>query len=121
MLGTWHRWLSGVRFLLFRVPMDLRHFSAIWERPAVTGHAFLIGIDHYGVPHNRSDQAFVLTDRDYWPAFVSPELGECESARYLWLPPLRTANTPGMISSSQNGLFVMAHSPHLEVSQQASP
>src|SRR5262245_25955473 len=83
MLGTWHRWLSGVRFLLFRVPMDLRHLSAIWERLAVTGHALLIGIDHYGVPDDRSHNAFVLTDRDYWPAFVSPELGECESARYL--------------------------------------
>src|SRR6516165_1561891 len=83
MLGTWHRWLSRVRLLFFRVPMDLRHLSAIWERLAVAGHAFLIGIDHYGVPHDRSNLAFVLTDRDYWPAFVSPELGQCEPAGHL--------------------------------------
>src|SRR5215510_12759155 len=40
MLGTWHRWLSGVRFLLFRVPMDLRHFSAIWRSRSGRGARF---------------------------------------------------------------------------------
>jgi hypothetical protein len=44
-LGTWHRWLTGVRLLFFRVPMDFRHLSAVWERLAVAGHAFLIGVD----------------------------------------------------------------------------
>jgi hypothetical protein len=63
--------------------MDLRHLSAIWDSLAVAGHAFLIGIDHYRIPHDHSDQAFVLTDRDYWPAFVSPELGEREPAGHL--------------------------------------
>src|SRR5262249_56322615 len=53
MLGSWHRWLSRVRLLFFRVPMDLRHLCAIRERLAVAGHAFLIGINH-GVPHDRT-------------------------------------------------------------------
>src|SRR5262249_36941299 len=83
MLGTWHRWLSRVRLLFFRVPMDLRHLGAIWERLAIAGHPLLIGIDHYGVPQDRSHNALVLTDRDYGPAFVSPELGECEPIRHL--------------------------------------
>src|SRR5262249_52764224 len=74
MLGTWHHRLSRIRLLFFRVPMDLRHLSAIWERLAIARHAFLIGIDHYWVPHDRSHNALVLTDRDHWPAFVSPEL-----------------------------------------------
>src|SRR5689334_7652703 len=83
MQGTWHRRLSRVRLLFFRVPMDFRHLSAIWESLAVAGHAFLIGIDHYRISHDHSDQAFILTDRDYWPGFVSLELGEREPARNL--------------------------------------
>src|SRR5262249_39346048 len=83
MLGTWHRWLSRVCLLFFWVPMDLRHLGTIWERLAVTGHAFLIGIDHYWVPHDRSDLALVLTDRHSGPAFVAPELGERESTGHL--------------------------------------
>jgi hypothetical protein len=47
-------------------------FSAIWERLAIAGHTFLIGIDHYRVPHDHSDLAFVLTDRDYWLLLIIP-------------------------------------------------
>jgi hypothetical protein len=46
MLGTWHRRLSRVRLLFFRVPMDLRHLSAIWRAIATLaeiGQASLVG------------------------------------------------------------------------------
>src|SRR6266481_6875603 len=83
MLGTWHRWLTGVRLLFFRVPMNFRHLGAVRERLAVAGHAFLIGVDHWRIPHDHSDLAAGRTDRDDWPAFVSPELGECEPIRHF--------------------------------------
>src|SRR5215472_11628152 len=83
MLGTWHRWLTGVRLLFFRIPMDFRHLGAVWERLAIARHAFLIGLDHCWIPHDHSDLASVLTNRNYWPAFVSPELGEREPIRHL--------------------------------------
>src|SRR5690242_2356406 len=65
MLCTWHRWLTGIRLLFFRVPMDFGHLGAIGERLAVAGHAFLVGVDHYGVAQDHSYLASVLTDRDY--------------------------------------------------------
>jgi len=42
MLGIWHRWLTGIRILSFRDPMDFRHLGAVWERLAVPGHASII-------------------------------------------------------------------------------
>jgi hypothetical protein len=39
MLDPWHHWLTGVRLLFFRDPMDFRHPGAVWERLAVAGHA----------------------------------------------------------------------------------
>src|SRR5262249_14944482 len=83
MLRARHRWRTGVRLLFFRVPMDFRHLGAVGERLAVAGHPFLIGADHYGIPHDHRDQALVLTDRDHWPVFVSLELGECEPIRHF--------------------------------------
>src|SRR6266576_2601683 len=83
LLGTWHRWLTGVRLLYFRHPMNFRHLGAVWERLAIAGHAFLIGVDHYRIPHDHSDLASVLTDRDHWPVLVSPKLREREAIRYL--------------------------------------
>ena len=62
MLGPWHHWLTGVRLLFFWDSMDFRHPGAVWERLTVTGHALLIGVDHYGIPQDRSDLASVLTD-----------------------------------------------------------
>src|SRR6266481_1611246 len=59
MLGTWHRWLTGVRLLFFRVPMNLRHLGAVREKLAIAGHAFLIGVDHYRIPYDHSDLASV--------------------------------------------------------------
>src|SRR5882757_7086876 len=44
LLGTWHRWLTGVGLLYFRHPMNFRHLGAVWERLAIAGHAFLIGV-----------------------------------------------------------------------------
>src|SRR5438034_969231 len=82
-LGTWHRWLTGIRLLNFRVPMNFRHLGAVWERLAIAGHAFLIGVDHYRIPHDHSDLASVLTDRDHWPVLVSPKLREPEATWYL--------------------------------------
>src|SRR5258706_4220892 len=83
MLRTWHGWLTGVRLLLFRCPMNFRHFRAVRERLAIAGHAFLIGVDHCRIPHDHSNKAFVLTDRDHRPVLVSPELREGEPIRYL--------------------------------------
>src|SRR6476660_2790736 len=78
MLGTWHRWLTGVRLLFFRVPMNFRHLGAVRERLAIVGRAVLIGVDHGRIPHDHSDLAQVVADRDYWPVLVSPKLGERE-------------------------------------------
>src|SRR3981189_1093661 len=83
LLGTWHRWRTGVRLLYFRVPMNFRHLGAVWERLAIAGHAFLIGVDHYRIPYDHSDLASVLTDRDHWPVLVSPKLREREAIRHL--------------------------------------
>src|SRR6266404_330016 len=83
MQGTWHRRLTGARLVLFRVPMDLRHLGTVWERLAVAGNASLVGVDHHGIPEDHGDQASVLTGGDYRPAFVSPELRECEPSRYF--------------------------------------
>src|SRR5258708_26723802 len=83
MLGAWHRWLTGVRLLFFRVSMNFRHLGAVRERLAIAGHAFLIGVDHYRIPYDHSDLASVLTDRDHWPVLVSPKLREREPVRYL--------------------------------------
>src|SRR4029077_20244742 len=66
-LRTWHRRLTGIGLLLFRVPVDFGHLGAVRERLAVAGHAFLIGIDHDGIAHDHSDLAAVLADRDDWP------------------------------------------------------
>ena len=41
MLGTWHRRLTGVRLLFFRIPMDFRHLGVVRERLAIAGHALL--------------------------------------------------------------------------------
>jgi hypothetical protein len=48
------------------------------RRLAIAGQAFLIGVDHYRIPHDHSDLASVLTDCDYWPVFVPPKLRERE-------------------------------------------
>jgi len=74
MLGTWHYWLTGVRLLFFRVPMDFRHLGAVWERLAVAGLAFLIGVDHYGISQDHSDLASVLTDSDALPTTAEVRL-----------------------------------------------
>src|SRR6478736_2951659 len=58
-LCTWHRRLTGVRLLFFGVPMDFRHLGAVWERFAVAGHAFHIGVDHHGISHDHSELASV--------------------------------------------------------------
>jgi hypothetical protein len=63
--------------------MDFRHLGAVWERLAVARHAVLVGVNHHGISHDHSDFASVLTDRDYWPVFVSVELRECETIRHF--------------------------------------
>ena len=55
----------------------------VWEGLAIFGDAIPIGSDHCRIPHDHGDRASVLADRDPWPVFVSPELGECEFIWYL--------------------------------------
>src|SRR6266852_4943353 len=64
MEGAGYHRLTGSRLVLFRVPMDLRHFGAVGERLAVTGNTGLIGVDHRGVPEDHSKQPSVFTDRN---------------------------------------------------------
>src|SRR5262245_27601437 len=58
--------------------MDLRHLGAVGERLDVAGYAGQVGVDDYGVSEDHGDQLGVLTDGNNLPAFVSPELRECE-------------------------------------------
>jgi hypothetical protein len=52
MLSTRHRWLTGIRLLFFRYPMDFRHFGAVWEWLAVVRNALLVSVDHCAYPLN---------------------------------------------------------------------
>src|SRR5208283_1406766 len=83
MLGVWHRRCTGFVVIHFRVPMDLRHLGAIWKGLAVTGDARLIGVDHHRISKDRSELISVMADGDHRPAFVSPELRECEATRHF--------------------------------------
>src|SRR6266403_686674 len=83
MQGAGHQRLTGGRLVLFRVPMDLRHFGAVGERLAVAGNTGLISVDHRGVPEDYSKHLPVMTDRNGLPAFVSLELGEREPIRHF--------------------------------------
>src|SRR5262252_4803433 len=73
--GTRHHWLTGVRVLFFRVPMDFCQHGTVWERLAIAGHASPKGGDCGGIPCDHSEHPAVLTYRDDRPVFVSPELG----------------------------------------------
>src|SRR5258708_12664200 len=69
-----HQRLTGGRLVLFRVPMDLRHFGAVGERLAVTGNTGLTRVDHRGVPENHRKHLSVIPHTNGLPAFVSLEL-----------------------------------------------
>src|SRR5258708_8205576 len=100
MQGAGHQRLTGGRLVLFRVPMDLRHFGAVGERLAVTGNTGLIRVDHRWVPEDHSKHLSVMTDINGLPAFVSLELGEREPIRpFERVPVLGGNRSPG----SQNG------------------
>ena len=81
--------------------MDFRHLGAVRERLAVAGYAFLIGVDHYGIPQDHSEVASVLTDRDYRPVLVSPELREREPARDLHSVFVLRGNSPAAEDSER--------------------
>ena len=83
MQGAGHQRLTGGRLVLFRVPMDLRHFGAVGERLSVTGNTGLIRVDHRGVPEDHSEHLSVMADGNGLPAFVSLELGERSPFRTL--------------------------------------
>src|SRR5262249_16914748 len=59
MLGARHRRIREV-LVLFRVPMDLRHFRTVGERLAVAGNTSLVGVDHHGISEDYSGQLVVL-------------------------------------------------------------
>src|SRR5215218_2193707 len=82
LLGARHRRIGEV-LLLCRLPMDLRHLSAVGEKLAVARNAGPIGLDHHRIGEDHGDQPVVLTGRNNLPAFVSPERGELEPARHL--------------------------------------
>src|SRR3984893_17729236 len=83
MQGAGHQRLTGGRLVLFRVPMDLRHFGAVGEGLTVTGHTGLVRMYHRGAPEDHSKHLSVMTDRNGLPAVVSLELGEREPIRHL--------------------------------------
>src|ERR1700733_7099124 len=60
--------------------MDFRHLGAVRDRLAVAGDARLVGVDHYGIPHDHGELAAVLANRDDRPIVVASELGEREPA-----------------------------------------
>src|SRR5271169_4320103 len=71
--------------------MDLRHLRAVGEGLAVAGNARLVGLDHRRIAEDRFDRFSILTYGDSLPIFVSPELGEGETARDLQgIPVLRS-------------------------------
>ena len=83
MQRTWYCRRTGIRLVLYRSPVDLRHLGAIRKRLAVTGNACLVRVDHHGISDDHSELIPVMANGDYLPAFVSPELGKCESTRHL--------------------------------------
>src|SRR5580658_117762 len=83
MLGARHQRLTGLRFVLYRNPMDFRHFHAVRERPTVARNARLVRVDHRGVSEDHRKFLPVMTDGNGLPAFISLELGEREPIRHL--------------------------------------
>ena len=76
--------------------MDFRHLGAVWERLAVARRAFLVGIDHYGIPQDHSDLASILADRDYRPALLSVGTSEPVPERNA----IRSRRTKGVDKSA---------------------
>jgi hypothetical protein len=102
MLDAWRLWRTGVGFLHFRDPVDFRHLGAVRERLAIVGSAFLEGVDHDGIAPDHGDLAFVLTDRNDRPIFVSlnSEKARPPGTCTVYLSCKETALPPGTASTA---------------------
>jgi hypothetical protein len=62
-----------------------------------------VGLDHRWIPEDYCDLVSVMTGGDNLPVFVSPELGEGETARHLQgVPVLRRERHPGQERRQDN-------------------
>src|SRR5208282_2570934 len=77
--GPRHNGIAGLSLVGPLGPMDLRHPGAVGDGLAVRWNARLKGLDHRRIAEDRGELVAVVTDGDYLPIFVSPEVSEGET------------------------------------------
>ena len=71
----------GGHGVLFLGPLDLHNHRAVGKRLATAGDAFLIRVDHLGIPQDRLQPVVGLTRCNRLPRFISSELGKRDPVR----------------------------------------